>query len=38
MLVNSNIIEELCSDAGEQRTQRAIKYKSQGKEKKKNYF
>ena len=31
MLVNSNIIEELCKDAGEQRTQKANQYKSQGK-------
>lgn len=31
MLVNSNIIEELCNDAGEQRTLRAKIYKNQGK-------
>lgn len=31
MLVNNNIIEELCSDAGEARKQKAMIYKNQGK-------
>ncbi|MBQ2938294.1 MAG: SNF2 helicase associated domain-containing protein [Clostridia bacterium] len=31
MLVNNNIIECLCNDAGETRTQKARKYKEQGK-------
>ena len=31
MLVNDNIIEELCNDAGQTRTEKAIKYKNSGR-------